>query len=425
MAQDFGDPFGAGLQSCVLRSITVKLTRIFVVALVLITGFASAAWAQSQPDPWEQMRFRTGPIAWTPTIQMKNVGIDTNVFNAVENPQQDFTFTAGPQVDWWLRAGNIRLHGTNGADAVYFSKFESERGINQSHKLTVEYRLNRIRPYVSGSFLDTKDRPGYEIDARARHTESEVRGGVVVRFTAKTRIDLAGFQRQYEFTGDDQFSGTYLAEILNRKTTGGSGTLLFSLTPLTTLTLLGEVGEERFANEPVRDNSSSRIMPGVELSPDALLKGTARVGYRKLTMTSPTIPDFQGLVAAVNVSYVLLGRTRLTVTADRDAHFSYEVSRPYYVTTRLGGAVRQSLGKRFDLEARGGSQRNSYQHAAAAVESVADRVDKTVILGGGIGYTPSQASRFSLNVDYHRRRSPATNRDYDSLRAGLSVTYGF
>jgi hypothetical protein len=394
--------------------------------LLLVLCVSPSAWAQTaQPDPWEQQRFRLGALAFTPTIQIKNVGVDTNVFNSVNDPKQDFTFTAGPQVDWWLRAGNARIHGTNGADAVYFNEYKSERSVNQSHKLSLEYRLNRIRPYVSGSYLDTKDRPGYEIDARARHTETDFRGGAIIRLTAKTRIDLAGFQRQYEFTGDDKLQGTSLAAILNRKTTGGSGTLLFSLTPLTTLTLLGEVGEERFAGEPVRDNSSFRIMPGVELSPDALLKGTAKVGYRKLDMTSPTIPDFQGLVASANISYVLVGRTRLTVAVDRDVQFSYEVSRPYYVLASLGGAIRQSLARGFDLEARGAEHRMSYRRATDAREAVADRLDTVRILGGGLGYTASSGTRIAINADYLRRRSPAFGRDYSGLRAGLAATYGF
>lgn len=243
--------------------------------------------------------------------------------------------------------------------------------------------------------------------------------------TAKTRLDLAGFQRQYEFTGDDKFQGTSLAAILNRKMTGGSGTLLFSLTPLTTLTLLGEAGQERFAGEPVRDNSSFRIMPRVELSPDALLKGSARVGYRKLNMTAPTIPDFQGIVASVNVSYVMLGRTRLTVTADRDVQFSHEIARPYYVQTSVGGAIRQSLARGFALEARGAEQRLAYRRATDSAESTADRLDKGRVLGGGLGYTASGGTRIAINADYFRRRSPVIGRDYSGLRAGLAVTYGF
>jgi hypothetical protein len=400
--------------------------RRLIIALSLVLCASSLSWAQTtQPDPWEQQRFRLGALAFTPTIQIKNVGVDTNVFNTVDDPKKDFTFTAGPQVDWWLRAGAVRLHGTNGADAVYFNEYKSERSVNQSHKLTLEYRLNRIRPYVSGSYLDTKDRPGYEIDARARHTETDFRGGAIIRLTAKTRIDLAGFQRQYEFTGDDEFQGTNLAAILNRKTTGGSGTLLFSLTPLTTLTLLSEFGEESFAGEPVRNNSSFRIMPGVELSPDALLKGTARMGYRKLNMTSPTIPDFEGVVASANISYVLLGRTRLTVAVDRDVQFSYDVSRPYYVLTGIGGAIRQSLARGFDLEARGTERRLSYQRATDASTSVADRLDKVTTLGGGIGYTASGGTRIALNADYFRRRSPVYGSDYNGLRAGVAVTYSF
>lgn len=158
------------------------ILRRLILAASFLLCVSPLAWAQAtQPDPWEQQRFRLGALAFTPTIQIKNVGVDTNVFNSVADPKQDFTFTAGPQVDWWLRAGNLRFHGANGADYVYFSKYDAERGTNQSHKLTLEYRLNRIRPYAGGSYLDTRDRPGFEIDARARHTETGFRGGAIIR----------------------------------------------------------------------------------------------------------------------------------------------------------------------------------------------------------------------------------------------------
>ncbi len=114
-----------------------------------------------------------------------------------------------------------------------------------------------------------KDRPGYEIDARARHTETAVGAGLEVRVTGKTHVDIAGRHTTYRFAGDQVFEGTSLDQILNRKGTFGSATIRYSATPLTTLTLLGEVSQDRFDGSPVRDNNSFRIMLGVEFDPFA------------------------------------------------------------------------------------------------------------------------------------------------------------
>lgn len=393
----------------------------------IFTGFlllaaATLVSAQDQPqDPWEQTRFRTGPLAWTPTVQLKNLGWDTNVFNAVEDPKTDFTLTLSPQIDWWLRAGRARLHGTNVVDGVYFATYTAERSINQRHQLTIEYPLNRIRPYAGASYLDTRDRPGFEIDARAAHTEWTARAGAAIRVSGKTSLDLGGRYTDYAFEGDAQFEGTNLSEVLNRQAAYGAASVRYKLTPLTTLTVLGEAGQEQFKEAPNRDNTSLRLMPGVEFDPFALLKGSASVGFRRLDMKSPAVKDYAGVVARVDLAYVLMARTRFSMGLDRDVAFSFEELQPYYVLTGFSGSVRQSLARGWDLEARAARQRLAYQSATG----VPDRVDNVDVFGGGVGYRLSGGSRAGVFVEQVRRRSPRYNRDYEGLRGGLTMSYGF
>ena len=382
--------------------------------------------AQSQSlDPWDQGRFRVGPLAFTPSVLLKNLGWDDNVFNDVEDPKKDFTLTAGGLVNWWIRAGDMRLVGTDSIDGIYFATYASQRAVNHSHSLRVEYRLNRLRPYALGSYASIKDRPGYEIDTRARHTETALGGGLDVRLTGKTRFDVAGRQTTYAFDSDETFDGTSLAYSLNRKATFGTATLRYTATPLTTLTLLSEFGQERFDESRERDNDSFRIMPGVQLDPFALIKGSARVGYRHLNMLSPTIPDFAGVVAKIDLSYVLLGRTRLAMTVDRDIEFSYEADQPYYLLTGVGGSVRQGLGMGWDVEARGFIQQLAYRQALGTSSSVAGQVDRVHSYGGGIGYLLSPGMRLGFNVDYYQRRSDTYSSDYKTLRYGFAATYEF
>ena len=391
---------------------------------LLVSGLHALAQTQA-PDPWEQGRVRIGPVAFTPNIVLKNLGWDSNVFSVAEDPKGDFTLTAGGLVNWWMRVAKMRLLGTASVDGVYYATYASERGVNQRYDLRAEYRFNRLRPYVLGSWASIKDRPGYEIEARARHDEAAIGAGLDVRVTSKTHVDIAGHYATYRFAGDQVFAGSDLAETLNRKSTFGVATLRYSATPLTTLTLLGEVGQDRFDESPERDNNSFRIMPGVQFDPFALVKGGARVGYRRLDMLSPVIPDFSGLVADVDLSYVLLGRTRFSVGVNRDIQFSYDVTHPYYVLSGVTASVRQGLGMGWDVEARGYSQRLAYRQVLGASDGATGPVDRVESYGGGIGHRLSQGTRIGANIDYYRRRSAAYLYDYDALRYGLSATYEF
>jgi hypothetical protein len=412
------------VQATYLSSTNATKSAALLCLLLLVSGLDAFAQTQA-PDPWEQGRVRIGPVAFTPSVVLKNLGWDSNVLNETVDPKKDFTVTAGGLADWWMRVGKVRLTGTESVDEIYYATYASQRGLNHRHDARIEYRLNRLRPYALGSYASIKDRPGYEIDARARHTETAIGAGLEVRVTGKTHIDFAGRHTTYRFAGDQVFAGTYLDQILNRKGTFGSATIRYSATPLTTLTLLGEVGQDRFDGSPERDNNSFRIMPGVEFDPFALLKGSARVGFRRLDMLSGGIPDFSGLVAGVDLSYVLLGRTRFSLGVNRDIQYSFEVTRPYYVLTGVSGAVRQGLGGGWDVEARGYNQRLAYREVLSASNGATSPVDHVQSYGAGIGRRLGQGTRIGANIDYYRRRSAVYRYDYDTLRYGLSATYEF
>ena len=162
----------------------------------------------------------------------------------------------GAPIDWWLRFGRARLHGVDYFEGVYFGSYPSQGGFNQRHDLTLLVPLNRIRPYVGGYYLSTNDRPGYEIDVRLRRNETEVNGGVIVRLASKLDLDVSGRQTTYEYD-DEEYAGTPYSTRLNRRTENFGAQARYRLTPLTTLTLLGDSVRERFSEYP--DSRQRRV----------------------------------------------------------------------------------------------------------------------------------------------------------------------
>ena len=68
--------------------------------------FAQGILQQPQlPDPEAIGRFRLGFIRFTPSITLTNLGVDTNVFNELDDPKDDFTVTFGPKAEFWSRLG--------------------------------------------------------------------------------------------------------------------------------------------------------------------------------------------------------------------------------------------------------------------------------------------------------------------------------
>jgi len=392
--------------------------------LALLFVYAVTARAQTQePDPWESARWRFGPLAVTPKVELKNLGWDSNVFYEHEDPKTDFTTTVAAPVDWWFRFGRGRLHGVDTFEGVYFAKYSDQSGFNQRHELSLSALLNRLQPYLSGLYLSTNDRPGYEINARVRHTETGTNAGAIIRVSSRVDLDLSARQTTYSYQ-DEGFTGQPYSTTLDRRTDNYGANVRYRLTSLTTLTLLTDGVRERFRQSPERDNDGFRLLPGVEFSQYALIQGKAQLGYRKLDTLLAGMPDFSGLVGNVELSHAFGGTTRVTAGVSRDIYFSYETTEPFYIQPGLTLGLTQQVSGPWDLQARGSWYRLNYQRATAVGSApTPGREDRYRTWGAGVGYRVGRDIRVGVNVDYVQRQSEYESAAYEGIRGGMAVTY--
>jgi hypothetical protein len=188
------------------------------------------------------------------------------------------------------------------------------------------------------------------------------------------------------------------------------------------------VSRERFQFERVRNATSVRITPGLELNPRALVSGRAYVGFRSFRGVSAGLRDYSGAVSTVGLTYRLRHRTGLGVTADRDVYYSYDAKTPYYVLNTYGGSVRQDVGSRWHVVASALRSRLDYRNLV--------RVGVAPPLAGSRDYVWNYSVvpelelgknlRAGLTVSYATRRGTVPLlRDFDGLRVGMTASYGF
>ena len=368
---------------------------------------------------------KIGPMTIGPRLAISGVGIDTNVFNTIDDPKQDFTATISPQAEVLLRLGHARVRAKAQADYDYFRTFTSQGGLSTNDDVTIELPLNRVVPYVSESFTNSRQRPGFEIDARARRVEDRTAIGANVRLTGRAFLTFEASRGHSRFDGDAFFDGIRLREALSRDEDALSISLHKSLTPLTSFVVIGEAKSDRFLFNSLRDADTVKVTSGVELSQFALIKGHAYAGYRKYDALGAGIPSFTGLVFSAKLGYTLLGRTQFAVELDRDVQFSYDPRSPYYLQTSIQGTVTEHVVGRWDVQARAQRQSLAYRVASGVLDVPSGRVDYVYMYGGGTGYRLARGARFGINADYYRRRSPIDHRQFTALKAGTSLTYGF
>ena len=398
------------------------LVRALALACACL-GVGVSAAAQETEDPFETARFRFGPIRFTPAIEITSVGRDSNVFNEADNPKSDTTAAFGPTVQLWMRPAGTRLSARVGGQYLYFQEYENQRAWNTRNELKWEVPLARLTPFIEGHYVNSAERQGYEIDARARRRDDGVAVGTEVRFSGKTNVIVSVKRANVEYDQQEAFLGTVLAEALNRREEAARLQFRYALTPLTTFVVEADVARDRFELTSLRDTDSIKVMPGFDIKPLALISGRVFVGYRQFDPLSAAVPDYRGVVAAVNATYIR-GSTRFEAKVDRDLAYSYEPLRPYYALLDTGLTVTQRITHAWEIVGRGSRQTLAYRHVGVT-EAASGRSDRGYIWGGGLGYRVGELLRLGGDVNYYTRRSELEGRrDYEGLRVFGSISYG-
>lgn len=402
--------------------------RLSLGAIVLCLLARVSVFAQASPGgpDGSKVRLRIGPLYLNPTLSLTNIGRDNNVFNEPDQlePKSDFTMTVTPATDVWLRAGRTWFRATIREDLVWYQTYANERSSNENVALSWAVPLNRLVVNLGGTYLNVRDRPGFEIDARSQRAQWDSNGSVELRAFAKTFIGAKGTRKNVDFDSVSTFEGINLHDALNRTESSGAVTVRHELTPLTTLTLLVGHQWDRFDFSPARDTDSNAVTFTVAFDPFALLKGSATVGYRNFRPADRTLSGFTGTTAAVDLSYVLAGSTKVGAQINRDVQYSFELADPFYVLTGGALSVSQQIFGPVDVVGRVGLQRLNYASDTAVAAADAGRVDRVYSYGGGFGYHLGQDLRIGFNIDNQKRISTVNLREYSGLRFGFAVTYG-
>jgi hypothetical protein len=162
----------------------------------------------------------------------------------------------------------------------------------------------------------------------------------------------------------------------------------------------------------------------VKFDPQALLKGSATVGYRDFQPKAPGVPAYQGATLLADLSYVAAGTTKLGVQAMRDVQYSFDVNQPYYLQTGVNASAAQQIFGPVDVVGRIGLQHLRYRERAGLTVLGGERTDIVHSYGAGIGYHIGNAVRVGVNADHDNRESQLSSRQYAGWRYGLSFTVG-
>jgi len=398
-------------------SLTAALT------IVLLGSAPKLAAQTTQMPPPSEVELLAGPVTLYPSIVLRDVGFDSNLGNDPDEPKEDFTLTAQPRLRAAVPFGSTLFTASATVGLVYFATYKDQQSINRLFEGRLEGATWRLRPFLAAAHNHTNERAGYEIDARVLRQEATVSGGGELKFSGIT--SLTGFYRHstHDFGDDERFLGTVLANQLDHTADVASVGARYAVTPLTTITLDVEAQRDRFDTSAIRNADSVRVVSGAQFSPDAMLKGGFAVGYREFNPQAPVLPKYRGLVGSVGLAYTLHDATVFRVEATRDVEYSFEPTTPYYLLTTGRLTLSQRIVGPCEVIALGGQDKLQYQGVEGSAMS--GRVDRTLTVGGGVGFRLSPTMRLAVIYDYAERVSNQLDRRaYLRRRVFASAIYG-
>jgi hypothetical protein len=406
------------------------MSRVKNVALVL-AGLAfvmapSTVYAQIEA-PREAAQIQLGPVSLYPSLQIIDAGRDQNVFNEETNPREDLTFTAASRALAVAKFGQNELLFSTGNDYVWFKQYSQERSSNTRYALRFNLSASRFKPFVGVDHQHTRSRPNPEIDARAGRLERSAVAGFNFNLADRTALTASVNINDSKFDEGEQFRGVDLGDALNRSEQSATAGVRYALTPLTTLAVVGNFTEDRFPDSHLRDSRSYSVVPTLEFSPDAAIRGRVGVGVEKFQPLDPTLPAYVGPVYEASLNWSLFGRTAFDVNGSRDTRYSYQDSLPYYVLTGVRLNMTQRLFGPLDLLGGGDWQQLSYRwhYGLPSSATEVDRTETLKTLSGGVGVNVGHGFRITLRAERTERRSPLNPRqNYQRNRLLSSVTIG-
>ena len=407
-----------------MRNVLTRPTAAWCVrVLIMGTLLAWPTVARAQEEPSAEPGYRIGPVGLNGRTDITEVGIDSNVFNTAEDPQEDFTLTLVSELEARVRVSRVQFLVGSTGDFVYFKKFAEERAVNHGTEVRVNLALGAFQPYISGAARNTTARSGFEIDARAKRNEKTVTAGLGVRLSPLTSLRFWTRRFETQFAPDEEFRGIELAEELNRTLETASAGIEIEVTPQTKLLMSTEVERAGFNAGNSRAADTIRGIATVQIDPGDALNGEAIVGYRRFKTRQPDVPDYTGLIASGTLTYTMLERMQIEASMVRDVSYSHEPLSPYYLVTGATVTVTHRVLGPLDVQARAGQYRLDYRTIGEGTTS--ERLDTQSNAGGGIGFRITRKIRLGLNYETVQRKSTTLpEAEYNRSRFFGTFAYG-
>jgi hypothetical protein len=398
-----------------------------VLGLVLVQGTVAA---QEGKRPG---RYQFGPVYVTPRLELKDAGVDTNVFQTLLNPTRDEVVVFGPRVESALVLRRLRIKSLAFVEVNYFHREGEERFTDFYGDGDGELDLGPVTLFAGGGGGQFHNRFSIDVDERLKRQERRGHAGLTWHMSRRFSATGEGGDETITFAPGVFRLGGFVKEAMDRNTLTGTVKLRYALTNRTTLVVSGDALEDRFFSQPLdspRVRQSYRYMGGVELGARAAVSGKLMVGFRQFPGTlAQGSPPYEGPAISADLS-LPLRVVRLRVQGERDVQYAGSLVavaglryRNAFIYDRYRAEAALGLPLRLIGVLSAGFENASYllPYPYPDAFHLEDRTDHRWMAGAGLTRQLGDQVRLGAHVQWVRRVSTLALFSYQGVRYGLSA----
>jgi hypothetical protein len=314
------------------------VSRLRPLVVLLVLGSGALAGAEDAPRK-RPGRFKVGPLFLTPKINLRTLGVDSNVYRTESDAIQDSSAGLAGTLDFRTRPERaLGLGGQASLAANWFGDQHSQRSLDRSLGAKLSYVAGPLTLSGGGNLLRSKQRFTIDFDQRIPRAEDTVEGSARFVFRRRSSLLLRGSQVATTFDASTLTAGVVKAS-LDRTSTLAGAELRIGITNRTSLLLSSELARDHFVNETLGGEAKSRRhLAGLEMGLAALVSGQLLFGVQEF----PEGAD-QG------------------APPRRDLAVEAKLSMPTFPLGRLEGGYRRTVGYAArPADVGGTAQRNTF-----------------------------------------------------------------
>jgi hypothetical protein len=406
------------------------------LAIGVAAWLAVAGAGGAQDEAVRSGRHRLGPAQVTLRLQLRNAGVDTNVFQTLVDPVRDEVVVVALQGDGVLPIGRrLVVSGSGFVEQNHYRREGDESARDFFGRGRVELQLGPLQLFGGGSGGQFTQRFSIDVDERLARQERRGYAGAVWRLTGRLSLTGQATDEVVVFAPGTFRLGGDVKEAMDRNTLTASGQLRHALTPRTSLVLSADVLEDRFISQPPELPSvrrSYRYLGGLEFSERAIVAGKLLVGMREFPGTlAQGSPPYRGPILNADLTLPLGRLANLRFQGLRDVLYASSLVEVGQLRYRNAFIYERLLGEAFlPLSPKGlatvlsaGFEEARYllPYPYLGPYRLADRVDRRFTAGAALVQRLGESVRIGGHVFWARRVSSLPSFSYEGLRYGVSA----